>query len=114
MNVIQTIINVFRVSELRGKILFTLAMLAVYRIGFWIPVPGVNQQVLSEFFERSAQDGNAAGRLASYVSIFSGGALGQSTIFGLGVMPFSQWLGRMLMYPDQLPAGLMAALIGVS
>ena len=75
MNVIQTIINVFRVSELRGKILFTLAMLAVYRIGFWIPVPGVNQQVLSEFFERSAQDGNAAGRLASYVSIFSGGAL---------------------------------------
>lgn len=88
MNVIQTIINVFRVSELRGKILFTLAMLAVYRIGFWIPVPGVNQQVLSEFFERSAQDGNAAGRLASYVSIFSGGALGQSTIFGLGVMPY--------------------------
>jgi preprotein translocase subunit SecY len=88
VNVLQTIINVFKVKELRDKILFTLAMLVVYRIGFWIPVPGVNQTVLSEFFERAAAEGNAATRLAQFVSIFSGGQLGQSTIFGLGVMPY--------------------------
>ncbi|MGP1273772.1 MAG: preprotein translocase subunit SecY, partial [Phycisphaerales bacterium] len=88
MNVFQTIINVFKVDELRNKILFTLAMLAVYRIGFWIPIPGVNQTVLAEYFERAVSEGNAAGRIASFVSIFSGGAFGQSTIFGLGIMPY--------------------------
>jgi preprotein translocase subunit SecY len=88
MNVFQTIVNVFKVDELRNKLLFTLGMLAVYRIGFWIPLPGVNQGVLSEYFERAAAEGNAAGRVASFVSIFSGGAFGQSTIFGLGIMPY--------------------------
>lgn len=88
MNVFQTIINVFKVPELRTKILFTLAMLAVYRIGFWIPIPGVNQESLAQFFEQASNQGNAAARLASFVAIFSGGALGQSTIFGLGVMPY--------------------------
>ncbi len=88
MNVFQTIVNVFKVDELRNKLLFTLGMLAVYRIGFWIPLPGVNQGVLREFFERASAEGNAAGRVASFVSIFSGGAFGQSTIFGLGIMPY--------------------------
>jgi len=86
--IVQTIVNVFKVDELRNKLLFTLGMLAVYRIGFWIPLPGVNQSVLAEFFERSVAEGNAAGRVASFVSIFSGGAFGQSTIFGLGIMPY--------------------------
>jgi len=84
----QTIFNVFRIPELRSKILFTLAMLAVYRIGFWIPVPGVNQQALTQFFEAQVATGAAAGRLAQYVAIFSGGSFGQSTIFGLGIMPY--------------------------
>ncbi|MFK7882695.1 MAG: preprotein translocase subunit SecY [Phycisphaerales bacterium] len=84
----QTIYNVFRIPELRSKILFTLGMLAVYRIGFWIPVPGVNQQALTQFFEAQVATGGAAGRLAQYVAIFSGGSFGQSTIFGLGIMPY--------------------------
>ena len=88
MNLFQTISNVFSIKELREKILFTLGMLVVYRIGFWIPIPGVNQGRLADFFERAAAEGNAASRIASYVSIFSGGDLGQSTIFGLGVMPY--------------------------
>lgn len=88
MNILGTMLNVFKVKELRDKLLFTLGMLAVYRIGFWIPLPGVNQQVLVEFFERAAAEGNAAGRAAQFVSIFSGGAFGQSTIFGLGIMPY--------------------------
>lgn len=85
---IQTIINVFRIPELRNKIMFTIGMLAVYRIGFWIPVPGVDQGALTSFFEQQAASGSAAGRLSQYVAIFSGGSFGQSTIFGLGIMPY--------------------------
>lgn len=88
MNVFQTIVNVFKIKELRDKILFTLAMLAVYRIGFWIPLPGVDQNSLIEYFNTSAAEGNSFARVASYVSVFSGGAFGQSTIFGLGIMPY--------------------------
>jgi preprotein translocase subunit SecY len=85
---IQAIINVFRIPELRNKLLFTFAMLAVYRIGYWIPVPGVNQQALVRFFEQQVDTGGAFSRLAQYVAIFSGGDLGRSTIFGLGIMPY--------------------------
>lgn len=88
MNIFSTIINVFKIKELRDKILFTLGMLAVYRIGFWIPLPGVNQSILVEYFQRAAAEGTAAGRAAQFVAIFSGGAFSQSTIFGLGIMPY--------------------------
>jgi preprotein translocase subunit SecY len=84
----KTIANVFRIEELRNKILFTLGMLAVYRIGFWIPVPGVDQSALTDFFQAQAASGNAAGKVAQYVAMFSGGSFGQSTIFGLGIMPY--------------------------
>ncbi|MCR9074890.1 MAG: preprotein translocase subunit SecY [bacterium] len=85
---IKTLINVFKIDELRNKILFTIAMLAVYRIGFWIPVPGVDQSALTRFFEAQAAAGGAAGKVMQYVAIFSGGSFGQSTIFGLGIMPY--------------------------
>ncbi|TVQ60326.1 MAG: preprotein translocase subunit SecY [Phycisphaerales bacterium] len=84
----QTIANVFRIPELRNKILFTLSMLAVYRIGFWIPLPGVDQSALATFFQEQSEQGTAAGRAAEFVAIFSGGSFSQSTIFGLGVMPY--------------------------
>ena len=84
----QTIINIFKVPELRNKILFTLLMLAIYRVGYWIPIPGVDQQHFEDLVNKQSQDNSAAGRLASYVSLFSGGSLQQSTIFGLGVMPY--------------------------
>ncbi|MCH7790788.1 MAG: preprotein translocase subunit SecY [Planctomycetes bacterium] len=85
---LQAFINVFKIAELRSKLFFTFAMLAVYRIGFWIPVPGVSQEALTTFFEQQSQTGGAFGRLASYMAIFSGGSLSQSTIFGLGIMPY--------------------------
>ncbi len=85
---LKAIANIFKIPELRNKVLFTIAMLAVYRIGFWIPIPGINQSRLAEFFETQSQQGSGAGRLAEFVSIFSGGSLGQSTIFGLGIMPY--------------------------
>lgn len=85
---LQAFINIWRVAELRTKLLFTLGMLAIYRIGFWIPLPAVNQEELKAYFEKASQTGSAAGQLAQYISIFTGGALGQSTLFGLGIMPY--------------------------
>jgi preprotein translocase subunit SecY len=83
----KTFANIFRVPELRNKVLFTLFMLAIYRIGYHVPLPGVDQEQFAKLAEKAADD-TAAGRLASYVSLFSGGNLSQSTIFGLGVMPY--------------------------
>jgi preprotein translocase subunit SecY len=86
----KTLLNIFRVPELRNKVLFTLMMLAIYRVGFHIPIPGVDQDKFKEMAENQnkGRESNAASRLANYVSIFSGGSLSQSTIFGLGVMPY--------------------------
>src|SRR6187551_2193429 len=85
----KTFMNIFRVPELRNKVLFTLFLLAIYRIGFHVPIPGVDQSSFSEMVKQQKDDsGGAAGRLTAYLSIFSGGSLSQSTIFGLGVMPY--------------------------
>lgn len=83
----KTLINVFKVPELRNKVLFTLFMLAIYRIGYHVPIPGINQDALAAARANSG-DSTPFDRLANYVSIFSGGNLSQSTIFGLGIMPY--------------------------
>src|SRR5689334_8975128 len=83
----KTLINIFRVPELRNKVLFTLFMLAIYRIGFHVPIPGANQEAFRQMAEKQSDQG-AMGRISSYLSIFSGGSLSQSTVFGLGVMPY--------------------------
>ena len=84
---LQTFLNIFRVPELRNKVLFTLVMLAIYRIGYHIPLPGVDQAEFAAIIENMSED-SAAARLGSYLSLFSGGTLSQSTVFGLGVMPY--------------------------
>ncbi len=85
---LQAFINIFRIPELRNKILFTLGMLAVYRIGFWIPVPGIDQTELARFFEAQTSSATGIGRMFQFVQVFSGGSFAQSTIFGLGIMPY--------------------------
>ncbi|NLX03725.1 MAG: preprotein translocase subunit SecY [Phycisphaerae bacterium] len=82
---IKTLINIFKVPELRNKILFTLGLLAVYRIGFHVPLAGVNQEMIAEHF---GNVGGGLGRMAEYFAVFTGGSLAQSTIFGLGIMPY--------------------------
>lgn len=84
----QTLINVFKIPELRNKILFTLGMLIVFRVGHVIPVPGVNQDELAKLFSSAQQQSSAFGKVAQFMSIFSGGSLSHSTIFGLGIMPY--------------------------
>ena len=68
------------------RVLFTLAMLVVYRIGFWIPLPGIDQEQMAQTFRTASESGSAFAGVASYVAIFSGGSFSQSTIFGLGIM----------------------------
>jgi preprotein translocase subunit SecY len=74
--------SVFKIKELRQKIFVTLLFLAIYRIGFHVPVPMVNQAEML-----SAMRGSEEG-LLGLISMFSGGSLSQSTIFGLGIMPY--------------------------
>jgi preprotein translocase subunit SecY len=80
---LSAFLNIFKVPELRNKLLFTMSLLAIYRIGFFVPLPGVNQEALSKYFR-----GGGAGQVAEYFAIFTGGDLQQSTIFGLGIMPY--------------------------
>jgi preprotein translocase subunit SecY len=84
----QALINAFRIPELRNKLLFTLGMLVVYRLGFWIPLPGVNQEMLATNVQLMGGEDNALKRITLFVNTFSGGSFDQSTIFGLGIMPY--------------------------
>ncbi len=74
--------NIFKIPELRSRVLFTLAMLAVYRIGAHIPTPGINNEELFKFLTERG------GALMGFLDIFSGGALSRLTIFALGIMPY--------------------------
>ncbi|OIO72737.1 MAG: preprotein translocase subunit SecY [Zetaproteobacteria bacterium CG1_02_53_45] len=74
--------NIGKIPELKSRILFTLAMLIVFRIGAHIPVPGIDAAVLAQFFSQ------AQGSLLGMFDMFSGGALSRLTIFALGIMPY--------------------------
>jgi preprotein translocase subunit SecY len=82
LSFINTIQNVFRIAELKNRILFTLMMLAVYRIGAHIPTPGINGEELSKFLM------SKGGAMMGFFDMFSGGALSKLTIFALGIMPY--------------------------
>jgi len=77
---------VFTIRELRNKILFTLGLLAIYRIGWQIPLPVVDATKMTAFFAR--QQGAGLGVLIEQVAVFSASQLSQATIFGLGIMPY--------------------------
>jgi len=80
----EIIANIFMIPELRRRILFTLAMLLVFRLGYFVPVPGVDVSALSDFLSNLEKNFKAF----SYIAIFSGGALSQFSIFSLGIMPY--------------------------
>ena len=71
--------NIFKIPELRTRVLFTLGMLVVYRIGAHIPTPGINGEALQEFLQKQG------GALLGFLDIFSGGSLSRLTIFALGI-----------------------------
>lgn len=78
--------NTFRIKELRGKILFTIAMIALYRLGAHIPVPGIP---VDDITKLSITSGNTvAGGAMALLNLFSGGALSYASVFSLGIMPY--------------------------
>lgn len=85
---LQAVFNIFRIPELRNRVLFSLGMLVIYRIGFWIPLPAVDQTELVKAAENASREATGFGKIMDYASIFSGGSFSQSTIFGLGIMPY--------------------------
>jgi preprotein translocase subunit SecY len=74
--------NAWRVPELRRRVLFTALILAIYRLGSWIPAPGVNASAIEDYFR------GQSGTVLSLLNLFSGGALSQFAIFALGIMPY--------------------------
>ena len=79
---IESFRNIFAIPELRKRLLFMFAMLAVYRVGCYIPTPGVNPAALLEFMEQMQ------GTILGFVNTFTGGSLGRVAIFALGIMPY--------------------------
>ncbi len=82
MRIVESFQNIFKVEELRKRVIFTLLMLIVYRIGAHIPTPGINGEALSRFLTEKG------GALMGFFDMFSGGALSRLTIFALGIMPY--------------------------
>lgn len=82
MKLVDNIRNVFKIPELKNRIIFTLMMLVVYRIGAHIPTPGIDGEALSRFLTERG------GALMGFFDMFSGGALSRVTIFALGIMPY--------------------------
>src|SRR5216684_425621 len=82
MKFLEAVANVFRVPDLRKRLLFALGLLAVYRLGGHIPTPGIDTNRLEEFFQ------GQQGTLFGFLDLFSGGMFRRLTIFALGIMPY--------------------------
>ena len=79
---IEQVRNIFRVPELKRRVLFTCALLIVYRLGAHVPTPGIDAHALAQFFQTQA------GSLLGFFDLFSGGALRRLSVFALGIMPY--------------------------
>src|SRR5580765_713523 len=80
---VSTIFNAFKVGEIRKKIAFTALMLAFYRLGSYIPVPGVNTKALDQI-----SSNYSSGNILGFLNLFTGGGLSRIAIFALGIMPY--------------------------
>jgi len=98
-----TVVNIFKVPDLRKKVLFTLALLVITRVGFHIPIPGFNQDAILA----AAQDrdtGSGVGRILEHLQMLSGGNLSKSSLFGLGIMPYITSSIILMLLGEVLPA----------
>ena len=80
---VESLRNIFAVPDLRKRVLFTLGLLAVYRVGHVIPLPGIDPQALTAFMEQASKNS-----MFGLYDMFSGGNLSRITIFALGIMPY--------------------------
>src|SRR5581483_3506421 len=82
MKFFEAFANMFRVPDLRKRLLFTLGLLAVYRFGSQVPAPGINTLKWEQFF------GSAQGSIFGFFDLFAGGSLRRFSVFALGIMPY--------------------------
>ncbi|MFH1189400.1 MAG: preprotein translocase subunit SecY [Candidatus Omnitrophota bacterium] len=83
---LEAFANILKIPDLRRKVMLTLGLIAVYRIGTYIPTPGIDGAKLAQFFAQVAQ--GQGGQLFGIMNMFSGGAISRMTIFALGIMPY--------------------------
>jgi preprotein translocase subunit SecY len=81
--VLQTFLNAFKVHDIRKKLAFTAGMLLLYRIGAYIPAPGINIDAVKQI-----QDNFGGSNVLGFLNLFSGGSLQRFAIFALGIMPY--------------------------
>jgi preprotein translocase subunit SecY len=81
--VIATLGNAFRIADVRKRLLVTAVILALYRLGSWLPAPGVNPTTVRDLFNQSG-----TGTILGYLNLFSGQALQNLSLFALGIMPY--------------------------
>ena len=98
-----TVVNIFRVKDLRNKILFTLALLVIYRVGFHITIPGFDP-VAIENVAGSRDTEGPLGRAALMMQMFTGGRLDKSSLFGLGIMPYITSSIILMLLGEVIPA----------
>jgi len=99
---LESINNIFKIPDLKKKILFTALMLIIYRLGSFIPTPGINPEVLQAAFAKQSNT------IFGLVDLFAGGNFGRASIFALGIMPYItasiviQLLGSILPFLEKL------------
>jgi preprotein translocase subunit SecY len=98
-----TFVNIFKVPDLRNKILFTIALLCIYRVGFFISVPGFDAEKIQQLSGQRDTD-SPLGRAADYMQMFTGGTLQRSSLFGLGIMPYISASIILMLLGEVLPA----------
>jgi preprotein translocase subunit SecY len=85
MQIFQSFQNIFKIPELRSRLLWTFGLLIVFRLGSHVPLPGVNPDAIQAWREQMERDGQSVFHL---VQVFSGGSIGNLAIFSLGIMPY--------------------------
>lgn len=82
----SALVNIFKIPDLKRRILITAALLIVYRIGCYVSTPGIDGAALSQFFQQIGK--TSGGSLLGIINMFAGGAMERLTIFALGIMPY--------------------------
>jgi preprotein translocase subunit SecY len=99
----KTFVNIFRIPDLRSKVVFTIAMLMIYRIGFHIPVPGFSYEKIAQLGGNTETE-TPIGRAVEYMQMLTGGRLDRSSLFGLGIMPYITASIILMLLGEVIPA----------
>ncbi|MDD5012012.1 MAG: preprotein translocase subunit SecY, partial [Phycisphaerae bacterium] len=95
--------SIFKIPDLRNKVLFTIALLIIYRVGFHISVPGIDVQRMTGASQRQDQD-SPVGRALEHLQMLSGGEFKRSSLFGLGIMPYITASIILMLLGEVMPA----------